>query len=77
MCRIKATPRAPRNVDWLCRGSRKPGVERIKPVLNEELLLHRVPGEIKRSRDQEILEEGGGAGPSTLPRRDHEQVRWS
>ena len=25
-----------------------------------------------RSKDQEILEEGGGAGPSTLPRGDHE-----
>ena len=25
-----------------------------------------------RSKDREILEEGGGAGPSTLPRRDHE-----
>ena len=25
-----------------------------------------------RSKDQEISEEGGGAGPSTLPRRDHE-----
>ena len=25
-----------------------------------------------RPKDQEILEEGGGAGPSTLPRRDHE-----
>ena len=25
-----------------------------------------------RSKDQEILEEGGGAGPSTLSRRDHE-----
>ena len=25
-----------------------------------------------RSKDQEILEEGGGAGPSSLPRRDHE-----
>ena len=25
-----------------------------------------------RSKDQEILEEGGGAGPSHLPRRDHE-----
>ena len=24
-------------------------------------------------RDQKILEEGGGAGPSLLPRRDHEQ----
>ena len=23
-------------------------------------------------RDQKILEEGGGAGPSGLPRRDHE-----
>ena len=26
-----------------------------------------------RSKDQEILEEEGGAGPSTLPRRDHEK----
>ena len=25
-----------------------------------------------RSKDQEILEEGDGAGPSLLPRRDHE-----
>ena len=25
-----------------------------------------------RTKDQEILEEGGGAGPSLLPRRDHE-----
>ena len=25
-----------------------------------------------RSKDQEILEGGGGAGPSLLPRRDHE-----
>ena len=25
-----------------------------------------------RSKDQEILDEGGGAGPSLLPRRDHE-----
>ena len=25
-----------------------------------------------RSKDQEILEEGGGAGPSNFPRRDHE-----
>ena len=25
-----------------------------------------------RSKDREILEGGGGAGPSTLPRRDHE-----
>ena len=25
-----------------------------------------------RSKDLEILEEGGGAGPSTMPRRDHE-----
>ena len=27
----------------------------------------------ERSKDQEILEQGGGAGPSTLPRRGHEQ----
>ena len=26
-----------------------------------------------RSKDLEILEEGGGAGPALLPRRDHEQ----
>ncbi len=32
----------------------------------------RSPGLQARSKDQEILEEGGGAGPSTLPRRDHE-----
>ena len=25
-----------------------------------------------RSKDLEILEEGGGAGPSNMPRRDHE-----
>ena len=30
------------------------------------------PGFQARSKDQEILEEGGGAGPSLLPRRDHE-----
>ena len=30
------------------------------------------PGLQARSKDQEILEEGGGAGPSLLPRRDHE-----
>ena len=32
-----------------------------------------------RSKDQEILEEGGGAGPSRLPRRDHDYWvgRWS
>ena len=32
-----------------------------------------VAGYQARSKDQEILEEGGGAGPSLLPRRDHEQ----
>ena len=32
----------------------------------------KVPGEIKRSRD---LEEGGGAGPSSWPRRDHMMSR--
>ena len=31
-----------------------------------------VSGFQARSKDQEILEEGGGAGPSLLPRRDHE-----
>ena len=37
-------------------------------------LLHcsTVAGFQARSKDQEILEEGGGAGPSLLPRRDHE-----
>ena len=32
----------------------------------------RMAGLQARSKDQEILEEGGGAGPSLLPRRDHE-----
>ena len=32
----------------------------------------KVDGFQARSKDQEILEEGGGAGPSLLPRRDHE-----
>ena len=31
-----------------------------------------VTGFQARSKDQEILEEEGGAGPSTMPRRDHE-----
>ena len=31
-----------------------------------------VAGFQARSKDLEILEEGGGAGPSLLPRRDHE-----
>ena len=31
-----------------------------------------IPAQDSR-RDQKILEEGGGAGPSNLPRRDHEQ----
>ena len=30
------------------------------------------PGFQARSKDHEILEEGGGAGPSNLPRRDYE-----
>ena len=33
---------------------------------------HFMSGFQARSKDQEILEEGGGAGPSYLPRRDHE-----
>ena len=40
----------------------------IKMVLND----HRGQGFQARSKDREILEEGGGAGPSLLPRRDHE-----
>ena len=32
----------------------------------------KISGFQARSKDQEILEEGGGAGPSLLPRRDHE-----
>ena len=37
------------------------------------LLIYLSHTEFKaRSKDQEILEEGGGAGPSLLPRRDHE-----
>ena len=46
-----------------------------KPVLG--VWVHRYKrlfraGFQARSKDQEILEEGGGAGPSHLPRRDHE-----
>ena len=33
---------------------------------------HLVSGFQARSKDREILEEGGGAGPSHLPRRDYE-----
>ena len=33
---------------------------------------HSTSGFQARSKDQEILEEGGRAGPSTLPGRDHE-----
>ena len=36
-----------------------------------------VTGFQARSKDQEILEEGGGAGPSNLPRRDHERWSWA
>ena len=43
---------------------------------NEHYLSHIIAlinsGFQARSKDQEILEEGGGAGPSTMPRRDHE-----
>ena len=43
-------------------------VEVLWPQLSK-VLKH---GFQARSKDREILEEGGGAGPSTLPRRDHE-----
>ena len=33
---------------------------------------YKITGLQARSKDQEILEEGGGAGPSLMPRRDHE-----
>ena len=39
---------------------------------NKILSLFLLSGFQARSKDQEILEEGGGAGPSSLPRRDHE-----
>ena len=42
------------------------------PLNKEETARQRVAGLQARSKDQEILEEGGGAGPSLLPRRDHE-----
>jgi len=38
---------------------------------NNTLLCLSLSGLQARSKDQEILEEGGGAGPSLLPRRDH------
>ena len=43
--------------------------ETIKLVRKES---PRKSGFQARSKDREILEKGGGAGPSTLPRRDHE-----
>ena len=41
----------------------------LKLALGPRLVLR---GFQARSKDQEILEERGGAGPSHLPRRDHE-----
>ena len=34
--------------------------------------FYRSSGFQVRSKDQEILEKGGGAGPSNLPKRGHE-----
>ena len=46
------------------------------PQLSKVLKLVRWAGSVRRlqarSKDQEILEGGGGAGPSNLPRRDNE-----
>ena len=39
---------------------------------NDVVFRYSLTGFQARSKDQEVLEEGGGAGPSTLPRRDHE-----
>ena len=43
----------------------RPTPTKAHPLLNQS-------GFQARSKDLEILEEGGGAGPSTLPRRDRE-----
>ena len=47
-----------------------------QPVAVGQYIIYRLShlhhGFQARSKDQEILEEGGGAGPSLLPRRDHE-----
>ena len=42
------------------------------PTLKRQRRPWTTAGFQARSKDQEILEEGGGAGPSLLPRRDHE-----
>ena len=74
-------PRSATTVTKVCLGSVTPG-----PLPREVLRKRRqfmdlylqsmgqlvVTGFQARSKDQEILEEGGGAGPSLLPRRDHE-----
>ena len=44
----------------------------VAPTHKSERLNQAESGFQARSKDQEILEEGGGAGPSHLPRRDHE-----
>ena len=47
--------------------------EEVSHKLTDSSLVTYSRGFQARSKDQEILEERSGAGPSTLPRRDHEQ----
>ena len=69
----------------LCRFPQEKVPFHFVPVLlyvhrNRRLIRDRSPGRPHlagagfqaRSKALEILEEGGGAGPSTMPRRDHE-----
>ena len=45
----------------------------VEPLIYKKSSAHWTEhGFQARSKDQEILEEGGGAGSSLLPRRDHE-----
>ena len=47
-------------------------MQRAVTSIKECSVADSIAGFQARSKDQEILEEGGGAGPSLLPRRDHE-----
>ena len=57
-----------------CHPARRLSITTLDTLLGAYLSLLHVDstGFQARSKDREILEEGGGAGPSLLPRRDHE-----
>ena len=61
-------------IGWLIHGREDSGIcFRISSSITDWLVgTFSRNGFQAKSKDQEILEEGGGAGPSHLPRRDHE-----